>query len=198
MKNELPIFEGSFVRLEPLSLAEHFDDLCARGLDAELWRWTTASIKTKDDLKKYFETALDKQQSGLSIPFAIVEKQFRRAVGSTRFGNIDLTNKRVEIGWTWIGKDWQQTFVNTETKLLMLKHAFEIWKCQRVELKTDVLNTRSRAAIIRLGATEEGILRKHLITQAGRTRDTVQFSILDDEWPRVKTNLETKLKLINK
>jgi RimJ/RimL family protein N-acetyltransferase len=194
MKIEPVTLEGAFVRLEPLSLERHFVDLCAVGLDADLWRWTTNQIVTVQDLQTYLETALDEQTKGISLPFATIEKSSNKVVGSTRFGSISVENRRVEIGWTWIGKQWQRTALNTEAKFLMLQHAFETWKCLRVELKTDLLNLRSRAAIQRLGATEEGILRRHMITQTGRIRDTVYFSVLDDEWQQVKTNLESKLK----
>ena len=110
-------------------------------------------------------------------------------IGSTRFGGIDTKNRRAEIGWTWINPKWQRTAINTEAKLLMLKHAFEVWKCIRVELKTDVLNEKSRNAILRIGAKEEGIFRQHLITDSGRFRDTVYFSIIDTEWEAMKANL---------
>jgi RimJ/RimL family protein N-acetyltransferase len=106
---------------------------------------------------------------------------------------VDLKNRRVEIGWTWIGKPWQRSAVNTEAKLLMLRHAFEVLGCLRVELKTDALNEKSRNAILRLGAKQEGIFRKHLLTYSGRMRDTVYFSILDAEWPAVRAGLEAKL-----
>jgi RimJ/RimL family protein N-acetyltransferase len=184
---------GEFVRLEPLSLEKHFADLCRVGINEEIWRWTTNRIETSIDLQNYLEIALDEQKRGVSLPFATVLNETGTAIGSTRFGNIDRANRRVEIGWTWIGLDWQRTQVNTEAKLLMLSHAFETWHCNRVELKTDVLNARSRAAILRLGAIEEGILRKHVVTDSGRVRDTIYFSILDDEWARVKENLQNKL-----
>ena len=197
MKIEPVELEGRFVRLEPLSLEKHFEGLCSIGLDADLWRWTIAQVSTRDDMRKYLETALDEQFREISLPFATVEKQTGRVVGSTRFGNIDAPNLKVEIGWTWIGKDWQRTFINTEAKLLMLTHAFEIWNCRRVELKTNALNSRSRAAIQRLGAKEEGTLRKHMINASGSPRDTVYFSIIDDEWALVKANLESKLERKN-
>lgn len=114
-------------------------------------------------------------------------------IGSTRFGNISARDRRVEIGWTWLGRAWQRTPANTEAKLLMLRHAFEAMGCIRVELKTDALNQRSREAILRLGAREEGTLRRHAITDAGRVRDTVYFSILADEWPAVCAALAAKL-----
>jgi RimJ/RimL family protein N-acetyltransferase len=115
-------------------------------------------------------------------------------VGSTRYMNIDVRNRRLEIGCTWIGKPWQRSAVNTEAKFLMLKHAFEVLSCVRVELKTDFLNDQSRNAILRLGAREEGIFRRHVLTWSGRMRDTVYFSILDDEWPIVMTGLEARLR----
>ena len=130
---------------------------------------------------------------GVALPFAIVEKATGRVIGSTRYGNIDRGHHRVEIGWTWVARDWQRTAVNTEAKYLLLKHAFETLGCMRVEFKTDSLNERSRAAILRLGAREEGIFRNHMITASGRIRHTVYFSIIDSEWPVVKGRLEAKL-----
>jgi len=115
-------------------------------------------------------------------------------VGSTRFMNIDVANRRVEIGATWLAEPWQRTVINTEAKYLMLRHAFETLGCIRVELKTDALNQRSRQAMLRIGAREEGIFRQHMVTWSGRLRDTVYFSILDSEWPTVKANLEAKLR----
>lgn len=194
MSIEPIVLEGEFIRLEPLSLERHFADLCEIALDADLWRWTVNQIATAEDLRKYLMTALDEQANGAALPFATIEKQTGKAIGSTRFAAISRENKRVEIGWTWIGKDWQRTFVNTEAKFLMLRHAFETWNCNRVELKTDVLNSRSRNAIRRLGAIEEGVLRQHVITDPGRVRDTIYFSVLRDEWHAVKSNLLTKLK----
>jgi RimJ/RimL family protein N-acetyltransferase len=129
----------------------------------------------------------------VSIPFATVQKQTNQPIGSTRFLNLDPDNRRAEIGWTWIAPAWQRTAVNTEAKLLMLTHAFEQMRCIRVELRTDALNERSRTAILRLGATFEGILRQHMIMPTGRLRDTAVYSILDREWPVVKAGLESKL-----
>lgn len=191
---ETVILDGNFIRLEPLS-GNHLDALCRVGLNEEIWRLSPTTINTREDMSRYIENALDEQVKGVSLPFATVEKKTSEVVGSTRFGKIDPKNRRAEIGWTWIGKSWQRTFVNTEAKFLMLRYAFEVWNCIRVELKTDVLNEKSRRAIERLGAKQEGILRKHIITDSGRFRDTVYYSILDDEWGVVKTNLEAKLKL---
>ncbi len=171
----------------------HWEGLCEVGLDDELWRWTLAHVRTREEMRAYLEVALKGQTEGTILPFAILAKQSAQVVGSTRFGNIDRENRRVEIGWTWIGRRWQRTVVNTETKYLMLRHAFESLGCVRVELKTDILNQTSRRAILRLGAKEEGILRRHMITDSGRIRDTVYYSIIDVEWAEVKVRLEAKL-----
>ncbi|MEO8073835.1 MAG: GNAT family protein [Acidobacteriota bacterium] len=193
MKIEPIILESEFVRLEPLKI-EHADALCEVGLVEEVWLWTTNIVRSKDEMRRYIETALDEFNRKVSLPFVTVEKASNKIVGSTRFGNIDAKNRRAEIGWTWINPAWQRSSINTEAKLLMLTHAFETWKCIRVELKTDVLNEKSRKAILRLGAKEEGILRQHVITDAGRFRDTVYFSIIDSEWQNVKANLNDKLR----
>ncbi len=183
---------GRHVRLEPLSPG-HVPALCEVGLDAELWRWTLTAIRTPEEMRAYVETALRERDEGRSLPFATVDAASGRVVGSTRFGSIGMADGRVEIGWTWVARPWQRTAVNTEAKYLMLRHAFETLGCVRVELKTDALNARSRAAILRVGAREEGILRKHMKSQGGRMRDTVYFSILDDEWPGVRAGLEARL-----
>lgn len=192
MRIEPVELSGEIVRLQPLRI-EHLPELWRAARDRSLWRWTANRVETVADLCRYVETALNEQQRGVSLPFATVEKSSSRVVGSTRFGNIDWHNRRAEIGWTWINPQWQRTAINTEAKFLMLRHAFEIWRCVRVELKTDVLNEKSRNAILRLGAKEEGVLRQHLITDSGRLRDTVYFSIIDSEWAAVKENLLAKL-----
>jgi N-acetyltransferase len=186
------VLEGPHVRLEPLSMA-HVPHLCAVGLDPELWRWTPSSVTTPAEMQVYVQTALQMQSNGSALPFAIIERSSGTVVGSTRFGSIEKNHRRVEIGWTWIARPWQRTILNTEAKYLMLKHAFEVLGCMRVELKTDSLNERSRAAILRIGAKEEGILRNHMVTQSGRVRHTVYYSIIDAEWPVVKAALERKL-----
>ena len=184
--------EGRHVRLEPLS-REHKSQLAMVALDPELWRFTPTQIHSNDDLDAYIETALSWQKAGTAIPFATVDRSTGRAIGSTRFGNIDLQNRRAEIGWTWLGRDFQRRAFNTEAKLLMLTHAFERMDCIRVELRTDALNTKSRIAIARLGAKEEGILRHHMILPNGRLIDWVYYGILRDEWPPVRAGLEQKL-----
>jgi len=186
------VLEGQYVRLEPLSL-DHLAALAEVGLHEDIWRWVPTPVRTPEEMRGYIETALKSQANGECLPFATVEKASKRVVGSTRFGNIDRNNRRVEIGWTWIGLPWQRTAINTEAKYLMLRHAFETWTCLRVELKTDALNERSRNAILRIGAKQEGIFRNHVLTASGRIRDSVYFSIIDTEWPDVKKSLEAKL-----
>ena len=184
--------EGRHVRLEPLAKT-HLAGLTQVGLDEDLWRWIPTPVRTPEEMAAYLETAFNERELGVSVPFAIVEKAMGRAIGSTRYGSIDRTHHRVEIGWTWVAREWQRTAMNTEAKYLLLKHAFETLGCMRVELKTDSLNERSRAAILRIGAREEGVFRNHMITASGRIRHSVYFSIIDSEWPSVKARLEEKL-----
>jgi RimJ/RimL family protein N-acetyltransferase len=192
---DLPMtLKGSVVRLEPIRRghAQLFWDVAKNDVE-DIFRWIPYSMKTREDFEKLVDKAFVEQDRGESVVFATVERGSGKTIGSTRFMNIDRANKRVEIGSTWIAPAWQQTAVNTEAKYLMLRHAFEVWGCIRVELKTDALNKKSRNAILRIGAKEEGTLRRHLVTSTGRVRDTVYFSILDSEWPEVKARLESKL-----
>src|SRR6266567_1646539 len=194
LKITLPLtLEGSVVRLEPVRRqhAELFWEIAKNDLD-DIFRWIPYSMTTPEDFLRLIDKAFDEQERGESVVFATVEQDSGRVIGSTRFMNIDRVNRRVEIGSTWIALPWQRTAVNTEAKYLMLRHAFEVWGCMRVELKTDALNLKSRNAILRTGAKEEGTLRRHLVTWTGRVRDTVYFGILDDEWPEVKTRLEAR------
>ena len=193
MKIEPVVLEGEFVRLEPLKI-EHFDRLLEVGMDESLWKLTSNVVEKPSDLRRYVETALDDFEKKVALPFVTMDRAQNKIVGSTRFGNIDVKNRKTEIGWTWINPAWQRTCINSEAKLLMLTHAFETWKCIRVELKTDVLNDKSRNAMLRMGAKEEGTLRNHMITEAGRFRDSVYFSIIDSEWPEAKRNLAAKLR----
>jgi len=191
----LPLtLEGSVVRLEPIRRehAQLFWDVAKSDLE-DIFRWIPYAMKTRDDFEKLVDKAFAEQERGESVVFATVERDSGRTVGSTRFMNIDRLNKRVEIGSTWIAPAWQRTAVNTQAKYLMLRHAFEVWGCIRVELKTDGLNQKSRNAILRIGAKEEGTLRRHLLTSTGRVRDTVYFSILDSEWPEAKNRFASKL-----
>ncbi|MBU6509441.1 MAG: GNAT family N-acetyltransferase [Gammaproteobacteria bacterium] len=186
------VLEGEYVLLEPLSM-DHLDGLCVVGLDPELWRWEAIRKRSREDMQAYIRKALNEWQRGASLPFATISRETGQVIGSTRYMNMDLANRRVEIGATWIGRAWQRTAVNTEAKYLMLRYAFEVLGCFRVELKTDVLNERSRRAILRLGSKEEGVLRRHVVTDTGRVRDTVYYSILDHEWSSVKVALQAKL-----
>ena len=186
--------ECRHVRLEPLR-AEDAAALweIAKNDLGELFQWIPYQLKSLSDFEQFNRQVLEEQQRGLTIPFATLERASGQIVGTTRYMNMDLANRKVEIGSTWIAPPWQRTAINTEAKYLMLRHAFEVWDCLRVELKTDAMNQRSRKAILRLGAKEEGILRKHMLTWNGRQRDSVYFSILDTEWPEVKSNLEKML-----
>ncbi len=181
---------GETIRLEPLE-RRHLDDLVAAA-EPGVFEWFTTNLSSRDAMRTWVEDALAAQEAGSALPFATVHRESERAVGSTRFGNVAPEHQRVEIGWTWLTPTHQRTAANTEAKYLMLRHAFERWECVRVELKTDTRNERSREAIRRLGATEEGILRSHMQTPQG-TRDTVYYSILREEWPSVKRDLEAEL-----
>jgi N-acetyltransferase len=186
--------EGAIVRLEPIQRehADQFWDVAKDSL-ADIFQWIPYRMQSLEDFQRVVDKAFEEQDRGDSIVFATVEGSSGRVIGSTRFMNIDRVNRRVEIGSTWIALPWHRSAVNTEAKYLMLRHAFEIWQCMRVELKTDAMNQRSRNAILRIGAKEEGTLRRHLITWTGRVRDSVYFSILDTEWPTAKAGLEARM-----
>jgi N-acetyltransferase len=192
MHAEPVTLEGKHVRLEPLSL-DHLDPLTAVGLDPELWKFTTVNIRNRDEMRAYIEEALQLSAAGSVIAFATREKKSNTIVGSTRLADIQTHHRTMEIGWTWIARSHQRTAVNTEAKYLMLRHAFEEMKARRVMLKTDETNLKSRAAIARIGAKQEGILRNHMLVWGGRNRNSVIFSIIAEEWPEVKRNLEAKL-----
>lgn len=195
LKIAVPLtLEGSIVRLEPLRRdhAELFWQVAHADLE-DIFRWIPYSMKVREDFDRLVDKAFHEQDRGESIVFATIERSSGRTVGSTRFMNIDRANRRVEIGSTWIAPAWQRTAINTEAKYLMLRHAFEVWGCVRVELKTDALNEKSRNAILRIGAKQEGTLRRHVITWTGRIRDSIYFSILDDEWPAAKAKLEARM-----
>jgi RimJ/RimL family protein N-acetyltransferase len=184
------VLAGRYVRLEPLT-ADHADALWAVARDPELWRWTLAPVRSRADFDLYIRTALDAQAAGTALPFVIVAGS--EVAGSTRFANLDVANRRVEIGWTFVGGPWQRTAVNTEAKGLLLRHAFETLGARRVEFKTDARNATSRAALARLGATEEGTLRQHMVRADGTSRDTVYFSVVAGEWPDVQARLAERL-----
>ena len=180
------------MRLEPLSTA-HEEALIDAAGDGELWNSTVTIVPSRATISAYIEAALEAQIQGRELPFIIIQKASSRVVGSTRFYLIDRENRSVEIGYTWLAASAQRTAVNTEAKLLLLTYAFEQWRCIRVSLITDALNQQSQAAILRLGAKQEGVLRNHMIMPDGRYRDSVCFSIIESEWPEVKARLEARL-----
>jgi RimJ/RimL family protein N-acetyltransferase len=183
---------GKHVRLEPLTFA-HESALNEAATDGELWNTDVTIIPKADGMNDYIQFALDGLSHGTQLPFTIFQLPGNQIVGTTRFYDIFANDRKCAIGYTWLATRAQRTPVNTEAKLLMLTYAFETWKCVRVELITDVRNDQSRAAILRLGAKQEGILRKHIMLPSGRIRDSVVFSIIDTEWPEVKTNLLARL-----
>ncbi len=192
MRLEPVVLAGRIVRLEPLTL-QHVGVLTTAGLDEQLWRWTTNRIRSEGEMRSYVETALSWQAEGTALPFVTRSAATGEVIGTTRFANVDVTNRRVEIGWTWLTPAWQRSGANVEAKYLMLGHAFDRLGCVRVEFKTDVLNEPSRRALRGIGAVEEGVLRSHMIVWNGRLRDSVYFSILPAEWPAVRERLEQRL-----
>jgi N-acetyltransferase len=186
------VLSGDVVRLEPLSEA-HVPALTSVGLHPEIWQWTTTRVTSQSEMEEYVLTALQWTRDGTALPFVTVAQQTGEVIGSTRFANIDRTNRRMEIGWTWVTPAWQRTGANVEAKLLMLAHAFERLGCIRVEFKTDSLNQKSRRALAGIGATEEGTLRNHMIVWDGRFRHSVYFSVIESEWPAVKALLLRRL-----
>lgn len=175
-------------------LPEHASALVQAANDGDLPSLKVTIVPTEASVVEYMQLAFDHQAQGLAIPFITTLKDSGQVIGSTRFFKVDLVNRTAEIGHTWISGSWQRSFVNTESKYLMLRYAFEERKWMRVQLSTDALNAKSRAAILRLGAKQEGILRKERIMPDGRIRTTVVFSIIDDEWPEVRASLEEKLR----
>ena len=192
MKVSPIVIEGQHVRLEPLTHA-HTEPLIAAASDGEIWKSDVTVVPSADTIDKYIGDALRGLELGTELPFAIASKATGDVVGTTRFYEIMPADRRVAIGYTWLARSAQRTPVNIETKLLLLEHAFDYWNCVRVEFITDVLNEQSRAAILRLGAKQEGILRNHMIMPSGRIRDSVFFSIIAEEWPAVRANLEARL-----
>jgi RimJ/RimL family protein N-acetyltransferase len=180
-----PTLENQRALLKPLT-EDDFEALLAIGLEPSLWKVSSNKIESREDLLRYLQTAVEQRESGQSVPFTIIDKSINRIAGCTRYGNIVFEHKRLEIGWTWLGVEFQKTGLNRACKAELLGFAFEDLGMLRVELKTDVLNTNSREAMLKMGAVEEGILRKHMITESGRNRDSVYYSIIAEEWPSVK------------
>jgi RimJ/RimL family protein N-acetyltransferase len=181
--------EGAHARLEPLG-REHLDAMVATGADESIWTWMSVRPEGRNGFARWLDEALAQADR---LAFAIIERASGELAGSTSYLAIEAASRRLEIGWTWLAPRVQRTAVNTECKYLLLRHAFETLGCLRVELRTDARNARSRAAILRIGAKEEGVLRKRQLSQHGYQRDDVYFSIIDDEWPDVKVRLEAML-----
>ncbi|KAA8740829.1 GNAT family N-acetyltransferase [Pseudomonas koreensis] len=188
----LTTLQGPRILLRPLQYSDA-DALLRAAADGELWNLTVTVVPSASTIDSYLKKALDGRDAGTVMPFVIVLKDSGAVIGSTRFWKIDPMNRKLEIGSSWISAHWQKSFVNTEAKFLMLRHAFEVLDCVRVQFTTDENNQKSRNAILRLGAQQEGIVRHERIMPDGRKRNSVRFSIIDDEWPQVRQVLEQKL-----
>jgi RimJ/RimL family protein N-acetyltransferase len=188
--------EGRHVRLETMThdrAAAIAAALAAAATDGAMWESKVTSIPRPEGARAYVDQALKELDTGVSLPFVTIDRVSGKAVGSTRYMNIEAPHRRLEIGTTWIGKSFQRTAINTEAKYLMLRHAFETLKCIAVDLRTHEKNTQSRAAIERLGAKLDGLLRNHRIMPDGSLRNTATYSIIATEWPAVKARLEARL-----
>lgn len=187
-----PSLVGQRIRLRPLA-EDDAAALVEAAADGELWNLRFTVVPSRDTVAAYIATALQGRAAGTVLPFVTEDLASGRVIGSTRFWKIDRPNRKLEIGHTWLAASWQRTHANTEAKFLMLRHAFEVMDCVRVQFTTDEINTRSRQAILRLGAQQEGIVRHERIMPDGRKRNSVRFSIIDDEWPQVRLALEQRL-----
>ena len=183
------VLPGTHVLLEPLRLS-HANDLLMAGGDDATWRYMARpALRSVEDAESMIRQALIETDAGREVAFAIVATASSRAVGSTRFLDVQRSHSALESGWTWIGAPWQRTAINTECKLLLLGHAFDTLGANRVTLKTDARNERSQRAIERIGAVREGVLRRHRVCWDGFVRDTVYYGIVEGEWPEVRTRL---------
>jgi RimJ/RimL family protein N-acetyltransferase len=183
---------GRITTLVPLS-TEHLAGLQAAAADGELWKLFYTSVPHPDEMRQWLDNALSLQSTDQALVFVVLENFSGKVVGTTRYCNLDLANRRLEIGFTWYARSVQRSALNTECKLMLLKHAFEKLGCIAVEFRTDWMNKNSQRAIERLGAKRDGILRNHKIMPNGRIRDSVVYSILNSEWPGVEENLRFKL-----
>lgn len=179
---------GTAALLQPLGV-EHLDALCAVGLEGDIFRWYPTPVRSREEMAAWIGFALVEQQAGRMLPFVTIDQVTGRIAGSTRFLAMDRANRHVEIGYTWLGRDFQRSGLNRDAKYLMLSHAFEAWGCIRVEFKTDSNNIQSRTALAGIGAVEEGTFRNHVVRADGSLRHSVYFSITDREWAGVKERL---------
>ncbi|HYN68714.1 MAG TPA: GNAT family N-acetyltransferase, partial [Candidatus Eisenbacteria bacterium] len=186
------VLEGRIVRLEPLS-GDHLDGLADVAFEPSIWQWTLARPTDRAGLRAWLETALANRAAGTELPFATIDRATARAIGSTRILSIVPEHRRLEIGWTWLGRAWQRTGANREAKLLQLSHAFERLGANRVEFKTDSRNEPSRTALLGIGATFEGVFRNHMVMLDGRLRHSAYYSVIADEWPGVRARIEASL-----
>jgi RimJ/RimL family protein N-acetyltransferase len=186
------VLEGSRIRMEPLR-SGHLADLALVAFDAPLWRWTIMGPQDEAGLRAWLETALANAEAGTERPFATIDRASGRAIGSSRFMSIVPEHRRLEIGWTWVATPFQRTGANREAKLLQLSHAFETLGANRVEFKTHAQNERSRTALAGIGATFEGVFRNHMIMPDGSIRHSAYFSVIAEDWPKVKARLEASL-----
>jgi N-acetyltransferase len=180
---------GRRVRMEPLD-ERHFEDLARVAYDDAVWRWTIMKPIDAAGLRAWFDLALANARETTEVPFATIDLASHRAIGSSRYMTIAPEHRRLEIGWTWVGTEFQRTGANREAKLLQLSHAFETLGAERVEFKTHARNVQSRTALLGIGATFEGVLRRHSIMPDGSNRDSAYYGVIAPEWPAVRTRLE--------
>ncbi|RRS03040.1 N-acetyltransferase [Aquabacterium soli] len=196
MSHSVPTLSGQRIVLRPL-LASDADALVEAAADGELWSLPFTVVPSAATVQAYIARALDGQRQGHVMPFVTTLRDTGQVIGSSRFWKIDRDNRKLEIGHTWLARSWQRSFANTEAKLLMLGEAFDSMGCIRVQLQTDERNAASRAAILRLGAQQEGILRHERIMPDGHKRNSVRFSLIEDEWPGVKRRLQARLEQLD-
>lgn len=188
MKQYYVPLEDSRIRLEPLT-AEHIQQMRSLSSDKDIWRWYTADLTNPDHLEEWMTNRLNESNRGAKLSYAVLDKESGKVIGSSSYGNIDWTEHCIEIGWTWLGKAYIGSGINKHMKFLMLDHAFETMGIERLELRTDETNARSRRAMEKIGAQHDGTLRSHRRTQGGRRRDTVVYSILKAEWSEIKDTI---------
>lgn len=190
--SDFPTLIGQRIKLRPLELSDA-PLLVEAASDGELWNLPFTVVPSAQTVNDYIQHALNGRQAGTILPFVTTDIESGHVIGCTRFWKIDMKNRKLEIGSTWLAARWQRTWANTEAKFLMLQYAFETLDCVRVQFTTDVINEKSRRAILRLGAKQEGIVRHERIMPDGRKRDSVRFSIIDDEWPEIRDSLAALL-----